>query len=208
MAIGTAFWRPGVPARYWALGAVVAALPDLDAVGFRFGVAYGDVLGHRGLTHSLAFAAALSAAIVWTAFPSGMGPVPRGQLWLYVFLATASHGMLDALTNGGLGVAFFAPFHNARYFFPFTPIEVSPIGVRAFFTGRGVASSRVSSCGFGCRRLCFPWRHSGSAGARPRDARGLQPPAFRAHGGKPGASGADEVPPATSDFVRHSTPLA
>jgi inner membrane protein len=75
--------------------------------------------------------------LVAVAFPSGAGSVSRGQLWLYLFLATASHGVLDALTNGGLGVAFFAPFDNARYFFPFTPIEVSPISVRAFFTARG-----------------------------------------------------------------------
>jgi inner membrane protein len=138
LAIGTAFWRPGIPARYWVAGAVVAALPDLDAIGFRFGVAYGDVLGHRGFTHSLLFAALLSAVVVAVVFPSGAGPVSRGQLWLYLFLATASHGVLDALTNGGLGVAFFAPFDNARYFFPFTPIQVSPISVRAFFSERGV----------------------------------------------------------------------
>ena len=137
MAIGTAFWRPGVPVRYWLLGAIVAALPDVDVVGFRLGVPYGAVLGHRGITHSLAFAAALSAAVVAAAFPAGAGAVPRGQLWLYLFLATVSHGVLDALTNGGGGVAFFAPFHNARYFLPWSPIEVSPIGVSAFFTQRG-----------------------------------------------------------------------
>ena len=138
LALGTAFWRPGVPPRFWVLGAVAAALPDVDAISFRFGVAYGDMLGHRGLTHSLAFAAALSAAIVALAFPPGAAaPVGRGQLWLYFFFATASHGVLDAFTNGGLGVAFFAPFDNGRYFFPARPIEVSPISVRAFFTARG-----------------------------------------------------------------------
>jgi inner membrane protein len=137
LALGTAFWRPGTPARYWVLGAAIAALPDVDSLGFRFGIAYGDVLGHRGLTHSLAFAALLAAAVTIAAFPSESAPVSRGQLWLYFFLATASHGVLDALTNGGLGVAFFAPFHDARYFFPVTPIEVSPISVRAFFTARG-----------------------------------------------------------------------
>jgi inner membrane protein len=109
----------------------------VDAIGFRFGIAYGDMLGHRGLTHSLVFAAALSAAVVALAFPSGAAPVGRGQLWLYFVLATASHGVLDAFTNGGLGVAFFAPFDDARYFFPARPIEVSPISVRAFFTARG-----------------------------------------------------------------------
>src|SRR5918992_835712 len=137
LAIGTAFWRPGVPARFWVAGAVVAALPDLDSIGFRFGVAYGDMLGHRGLTHSLLFAALVSALVVAIVFPSGAGPVSRGQLWLYLFLATASHGVLDALTNGGLGVAFFAPVENTRYFFPFRPIQVSPISVRAFFSEWG-----------------------------------------------------------------------
>jgi inner membrane protein len=137
VAIGAAFWRPGAPARYWVTGAILAAVPDLDSIGFRFGIQYGDMLGHRGLTHSLLFAAVLSAIVVAGVFPSGAEPVPRSQLWLYLFLATASHGVLDALTNGGLGVAFFAPFDNTRHFFPFTPIQVSPISVRAFFSEWG-----------------------------------------------------------------------
>ena len=51
---------------------------------------------------------------------------------------TASHGFLDAFTNGGLGVAFFSPFDPTRYFFPWTPIEVSPIGAVRFFSQRGL----------------------------------------------------------------------
>jgi inner membrane protein len=62
----------------------------------------------------------------------------RFLVWVYLFLATASHGLLDALTDGGHGVAFFAPFENSRYFFPFTPIEVSPIGISRFFSSRGL----------------------------------------------------------------------
>ncbi len=41
------------------------------------------------------------------------------------------------MTNGGLGVAFFAPFDNTRYFFPWRPIQVSPIGAKAFFSAAG-----------------------------------------------------------------------
>jgi inner membrane protein len=63
--------------------------------------------------------------------------LPRRSLWLYLFLAMASHGLLDALTNGGLGIALFAPFDNSRYFFPVTPIQVSPIGIRSFLRDRG-----------------------------------------------------------------------
>ena len=56
---------------------------------------------------------------------------------IYFFILTASHGVLDALTSGGLGIALFAPFDNTRYFFPYTPIKVSPIGVAAFFSDWG-----------------------------------------------------------------------
>jgi inner membrane protein len=60
-------------------------------------------------------------------------------LWTYFFLATASHGLLDAMTDGGLGVAFFAPFDNHRYFLTWRPIHVSPIAFERFFTERGLA---------------------------------------------------------------------
>ena len=150
LALGTAFSRPGGPARFWALGALCAALPDVDVVAFRalpdvdvvafrFGVPYAHVLGHRGLTHSLLFAALLAAAVVATAFRGAEWRGARGQLWTFFFLATASHGVLDAMTSGGRGGAFFAPLDDTRYFLPWRPILVSPIGVRRFFQGRGLA---------------------------------------------------------------------
>jgi inner membrane protein len=55
----------------------------------------------------------------------------------FLFLCTASHGLLDALTNGGLGLAFFSPFAQHRYFFPWRPIAVSPLSVSRFLAGRG-----------------------------------------------------------------------
>ncbi len=58
---------------------------------------------------------------------------------LLFFVLTASHGLLDALTNGGLGVAFFSPFDLGRYFFPWRPIEVSPLALQPFISGRGMA---------------------------------------------------------------------
>jgi inner membrane protein len=62
----------------------------------------------------------------------------RLSMSIYFFLATASHGFLDAMTDGGLGVAFFSPLDNHRYFLPFRPIHVSPIGAGRFFTHRGL----------------------------------------------------------------------
>jgi inner membrane protein len=123
--------------RVWVAGAVLSMLPDADVIGFRFGIAYGHVLGHRGFTHSLVFAAILGVLVAFMLFPSARAAVNRAVVALYLFLATASHGLLDALTNGGHGVAFFAPLENSRYFFPFTPIEVSPIGISRFFSSRG-----------------------------------------------------------------------
>ena len=135
--IGACFYRPGISPRILALGAVCATLPDLDVIGFRFGIGYGDMLGHRGLSHSLPFAAALATMVVGLGFRHGAPGISVRALWTYLFLATASHGLLDGFTDGGLGVAFFAPFSGTRYFFPARPIEVSPIGIRQFFTDRG-----------------------------------------------------------------------
>ena len=44
------------------VAAVCAMLPDADVVAFSFGVPYDSILGHRGLTHSIAAAALLAAA--------------------------------------------------------------------------------------------------------------------------------------------------
>ncbi len=121
--------------RLWplaAVGAACAVAPDLDVVGFALGVDYGDPLGHRGLSHSLA-AAALLAAVVVACVPGWRRPA----VGLYLFAATASHGLLDMLTDGGLGVALLEPFVNERLFFPVRPVEVSPIGLSGFLTRRG-----------------------------------------------------------------------
>jgi len=125
--------------KLWLLGAACAVLPDVDVFGFWFGIPYQDLLRHRGLTHSLAFAAALSILVVALAFHQERWAGCRNRLLLCFFCVIASHGALDVMTNGGLGVAFFALFDNTRYFFPFRPIEVSPLSVETFFTASGAA---------------------------------------------------------------------
>jgi inner membrane protein len=136
-AIGKVVEPKQAPWWYWALGAAVSAVPDVDVIGFHFGVHYGDIMGHRGFTHSLLFAALL-AGLVTLAF-AAQSHISCWRLFLFLFLAAASHGILDAMTNGGLGVAFFSPFSNVRYFFPFRPIKVSPIGVGRFLSAKGFA---------------------------------------------------------------------
>ncbi len=124
-----------MPARFWLLTALCAVLPDADVVGFSLGWR-GSMLGHRGLSHSLLFALAVALVVVGVAFRKAR-PFRTGWLVFYFFAVTASHGLLDALTDGGSGVAFFAPFDDARYFFPWRPIEVSPLSLDRFFSSRG-----------------------------------------------------------------------
>jgi inner membrane protein len=138
LGIGACFYRQNTPKRVWVLGAVCSVVPDLDVIGFWFGIRYGDFWGHRGFTHSLLFAALLASAVAFLGFRQGLPSLARLPLWMYFFLATASHGFLDAMTDGGLGVAFFSPFDTHRYFLPWTPIHVSPIGLGRFFTHRGL----------------------------------------------------------------------
>ena len=138
-AIATGFYRPLVPRHLWLTAAALAVAPDIDVIGFRLGISYGDLLGHRGLTHSIPVAAVLSALLVLWRYRDGAGPLAFRRVWLFLFLVTASHGILDAFTNGGLGVAFFAPFTGERFFFPARPIEVSPLSLDRFLTGRGLA---------------------------------------------------------------------
>ena len=138
VGISACFYDSRVPKTVWLLGTICAVLPDIDVIGFRFGVRYGDFLGHRGFTHSIAFAVLLATALLFSLFPRGVPGLSRFALWSYFLLSTVSHGALDAMTDGGLGVAFLSPFDNHRYFFPWTPIRVSPIGISRFFSARGL----------------------------------------------------------------------
>jgi membrane-bound metal-dependent hydrolase YbcI (DUF457 family) len=121
VALGTLFY-PRARVRLYATAATGAVLLDIDAIGRPFGL--GDVSwlgGHRGLTHSLPFAAALATATVIAAY---RGPDWRGRrfgVWAYFALAFALHGALDALTTYGDGVMFLAPFSAWRYKAPWQP---------------------------------------------------------------------------------------
>jgi len=134
LAIAAAAGRRIVSPELALVAVAASVVPDLDAVGFWAGVPYDSAFGHRGFTHSLTFAVLL--ALLATPFAERLD-ARRGAVFAVVFLAAASHGVLDAMTTGGRGVAFFSPFSGRRYFLPWRPIEVSPIGVKGFFSARG-----------------------------------------------------------------------
>ncbi|MFC5740909.1 metal-dependent hydrolase [Dyella tabacisoli] len=133
LLLGAAAGSRRISHRLLAAGAIAAMLPDADVLGFKFGIGYATAFGHRGASHSIAFALLLGLLAAALHRPL------RSSAWCafgFVGLAALSHPLLDALTNGGLGVALAWPWDLHRYFFPFRPIEVSPIGAR-FFSARG-----------------------------------------------------------------------
>lgn len=142
LALGLGLGGALVPRRVLLAGVVLSVLPDLDVVAFALGIAYESVLGHRGFTHSPCFAASMAALVTGAMRAPGSRP---GRVFAFLFVAGASHGVLDALTNGGLGIAFLWPFGAERYFLPWPVIEVSPIGVARFLSARGL-QVLVSEC--------------------------------------------------------------
>lgn len=137
-ALSVSFKKSLQGAKGILLGVFCSILPDADVIGFKYNIAYGSFWGHRGFSHSLVFAVLLGLIIV-AVFYRKSNFKNKGLLLIYFFLCTASHGLLDGLTTGGLGVAYFSPFDDTRYFLPWRPIMVSPIGVSSFFSARGLA---------------------------------------------------------------------
>jgi inner membrane protein len=130
LGLARAYASQPMPALYWGLSAGLAMLPDIDVVAFSLGIPYENRFGHRGFVHSL-FCAALTSLAV--ALPTcAWFAEPWWQLWGFFFVVMASHGLLDAFTNGGLGIALLAPFDDTRYFFPWRPVQVCVIGFRLF----------------------------------------------------------------------------
>jgi inner membrane protein len=119
--------------RSLALWSVLSLLPDADAIGFAFGVDYAAPWGHRGATHSLALSLALGLTIGLAAHWLKR---PGGRTALVAGVVLASHGLLDTMTDGGLGCALLWPFDLTRYFAPWRPIPVAPIGL-AFLSPYG-----------------------------------------------------------------------
>lgn len=128
--------------RVVAAAALLAALPDLDIAAFSLGIPYAHPLGHRGFTHSLVFAAGAGLAAAWMLWGAGKPSGERRRIAAVLLAATASHGVLDAFTDRGLGVGFLIPFHSDRFFFPWRPLRTSPVSVEAFFSGRPLAILR------------------------------------------------------------------
>lgn len=134
LALGLGLGHKRIPGRLMVIGVIASILPDIDVLGFKLGISYGDILGHRGLTHSLFFAAMTA---VYVAYSSRMLKVNAWVAGLYALVCIVSHPLLDMLTTGGLGVALLWPWSDERLFFPYRVIQMSPF-IDGFFSKRGL----------------------------------------------------------------------
>lgn len=165
-AIGCAFFPNQVRPITLAVAGFCAFAPDLDVLAFHFDIPYGSEWGHRGWTHSLVFALVFGGLIGWLCtggFSRRVGePAAKaaGTLTAWLILSTVSHPLLDMLTNGGRGCALWWPFSAERIFFPWHPIQVSPISAADFFSpwGLEVLASEVVWIGFPCLGLVWAAR--------------------------------------------------
>ncbi|MEE9406790.1 MAG: metal-dependent hydrolase [Polaribacter sp.] len=138
IALGKTFSKQKQTWKLFTLAIICAIIPDADVIGFQFNVSYGSFWGHRGFLHSFLFALIFGVLITMLFYRKQFLTKKGIILLLFFFLCTASHTILDAMTTGGKGFAFFSPFNDTRYFFPWRPIKVSPIGIAQFFNERGL----------------------------------------------------------------------
>jgi len=129
--------RPGAPPLALSmLGlSALSVLPDADLVAFMVGIPYANPFGHRGMTHSLLFAVLVGLVVVVALRIRGRPVLLDAAL---ATLVVASHGVLDAMTTGGLGVEFFWPVDTHRYFLPWRFIPVAPLGAH-MLSARGLS---------------------------------------------------------------------
>ena len=131
-------------------GARPGWIVDVHAVhaprcGRHLGIPYSHPYGHRGAWHSPVMA--VLAAALLAPYLAKLFDQPRVRTFVVATLVIASHGLLDTLTDGGEGIALLWPFSDERYFAPFRPIPVSPLGM-AFLSERGlmVAMTELIYC--------------------------------------------------------------
>jgi inner membrane protein len=99
--------------------AALALAPDLDLLTGLFGVRPNIPVAHRGITHSVFFSLATALAV---------GAVVRGSsrrrflAGFWVFVALASHGLLDAMCQLGNGPMLLWPLTHTQFESPWRPI--------------------------------------------------------------------------------------
>lgn len=124
-----------IPPRLLFARIVLAMLPDADVLAFQFGVAYGNIFGHRGFTHSLLFALVVPILCVLAGRRWFRASLTR--CWLFLTVSLLSHSLLDSITTGGKGVGWLWPWSDERFFAPWQVIKVAPFALSRYTTPYG-----------------------------------------------------------------------
>ncbi len=97
-------------------GALAQSIPDIDFVAGLWTSPAGDLLAHRGFTHSILFALLIIPAFALTADKIHRPHNIAFRTWILFFAAEVfMHLFIDAFNNYGIG--WFEPFSHARYSF-------------------------------------------------------------------------------------------
>jgi len=153
-AVGTALSKELRKPKVFVLGIICSIFPDADVLSFKYGIPYESFWGHRGFTHSILFGLLLGL-VVMIIFHWKSSLKNKSILALYYSICSISHGVLDGMTTGGRGIAYFSPFNDERYFLPFRKIQVSPIGASRFFSEWGLEVIRSEFFWIGIPSLLF-----------------------------------------------------
>ncbi len=137
-----------------ATGMLCSMMPDLDVISFNLGIPYHGFWGHRGMTHSILFGAGLGLMMMLI-FHFREEIKDKAILGFYYIVCTVSHGVLDGMTTGGMGIAYFSPFDDGRYFLPYRMIQVSPLGISRFFNKWGLEVLKSEFVWIGIPSLIF-----------------------------------------------------
>ena len=107
---------------------VLAVAPDLDTA-FHGTIPYAHFLGHRGFVHSPFFAILVAVILSFLIYSVSRNLGFRAFLGIVAAftLALTSHGVLDAMTDAGLGVMLLYPLSEERIFFAWRPFYAPPI---------------------------------------------------------------------------------
>lgn len=152
LAITESFRQAKLPRRTWILAPLCAVVPDLDWFVSFGAIHKNHILNHRGVAHSLFGALILAAATLLVTYRKDQR---CGQLWLCLSLCALSHGLMDACTSGGVGVALFMPFSDSRWACIWQPIQVAPLPVGREDCYRFLASLRTEAFWIGLPALAL-----------------------------------------------------
>ena len=114
--VGEAFFERGFGKKAMVWGALAQSIPDIDFIAGLWASPAGDLLAHRGFTHSILFALLIIPAFALSADKIHKPHNIAFRTWLLFFTAEVfMHLFIDAFNNYGIG--WFEPFSHARFSF-------------------------------------------------------------------------------------------